>query len=78
MIPLYGFLEGDRVGILILRSEEERVADLAAKLQTAARMRVAPRDNMRVLHGGRELSPNSTVVQAGMQALDRFDVRGTR
>jgi hypothetical protein len=40
MIPLYGFLEGDTIGLLVLADEEETLASLADKLQSAASVRV--------------------------------------
>jgi hypothetical protein len=72
--PLYGFLEGDTVGLLILAGEHETVGELAGKLQSAAAVRVAPRPRVRVLHDGRALDPQLTVAAAGLRPLDRFDV----
>jgi hypothetical protein len=36
MIPLYGFLEGDTIGLLILAEEGDTIAALAQKLQDSA------------------------------------------
>ena len=75
MIPLYGFLEGDTIGLLVLAQRDDSIAELARKLQAAARLRVAidgPVD------GGlrrQALDPHSTVADAGLQPLARFDVR---
>ncbi len=74
MMPLYGFLAGDTIGLLILADEEEPVAALAEKLQAAAAVRVAPRAQVRVLHEGRVLDPRLAVAAAGLRPLDRFDV----
>lgn len=74
MIPLYGFLEGDTLGLLILGYETETVRDLGDKLQQSARMRVARIERVKVLHRGRELDPRSTLAEAGLQPLERFDV----
>ena len=74
MMPLYGFLQGDTLGLLILASEEESVRSLAEKLQTSAGVRVAPRAHVKVLLGGRVLEPGATLTDAGLTALDRFDV----
>ncbi len=76
MTPLYGFLEGDTIGLLILAREDEPVAELGRKLQNSAKVRVAPLARFRIVHEGRTLDPRTTVGQAGMRALDRFDVRG--
>jgi hypothetical protein len=75
MIPLYGFLEGDTLGLLVLAAEEDTAAELARKLQAAAALRVAPADGLRVWARGQRLEANVTVASSGLQALDRFDVR---
>jgi hypothetical protein len=74
MIPLYGFLEGDTIGLLVLADETDTVAVLAQKLQVAARVRVKPKPKVALLHDGRVLDPQTTVAQARMEPLDRFDV----
>ena len=73
-IPLYGFLEGDTVGLLVLAEEDETILELARKLQDAASFRVARRDRVQVVYNGKTMDPTMTVAQAGLQALDRFDV----
>jgi len=73
-IPLYGFLEGDTIGLLIVAEENETVRDLARKLQDGARLRVAPREKVRVIYKEKVLDPKLTLVQAGLEALERFDV----
>jgi hypothetical protein len=74
VIPLYGFLEGDTVGLLILAQPDDTIATLADKLQASAAVRVAPRSEVRVRHGNRVLDLDSTVARAGLTALDRLDV----
>ena len=66
-IPLYGFLQGDTLGLLILAEEGDTVEALARKLQDAASLRVAGRNK-------KTIDPAITVAQAGLQPLDRFDV----
>lgn len=73
-IPLYGFLEGDTLGLLVLAEEAETVRELARKLQDAANIRVARNGDVELLHNGKSVDPGLTVAQAGLQALDRFDV----
>jgi hypothetical protein len=73
-IPLYGFLEGDTVGLLVLAEEAETVLDLARKLQDAANIRVAYKDRIDLVYNAKAIDPGLTVAQAGLQALDRFDV----
>ena len=73
-IPLYGFLEGDTVGLLVLAEEDETILDLTRKLQDAASIRVARNDNIDLVYNGKAIDPGLTVAQAGLQALDRFEV----
>jgi hypothetical protein len=75
VIPLYGFLEGDTLGLLVLADEHDTAATLARKLEEAAALRVAPAPGARVWARGAPLEPSLTVADAGLQALDRFDVR---
>jgi hypothetical protein len=73
-ISLYGFLEGDTVGLLILADDGDTLEVLAGKLQAAASLRVAARDVVRVVYKDQTMDPTMTVAQAGWEALDRFDV----
>jgi Toluene-4-monooxygenase system protein B (TmoB) len=80
MIPIYGFVQGDTLGLLLLAQHGETMQELADKLQQSARVRVAQRAHVRVVYKGRELDPKWTIEQAGIEALDRIDVvvRGER
>lgn len=73
-IPLYGFLEGDTLGLLVLAEEGETVLEIARKLQDAASIRVARSDKIQFVYNGEAIDPGLTVAQTGLQALDRFDV----
>lgn len=73
-IPLYGFLQGDTLGLLILADEGESVQALARKLQDAGSLRVAGRNQVQVVHNDKAIDPELTVAQAGFLAFDRFDV----
>jgi hypothetical protein len=73
-IPLYGFMEGDTVGLLIVAEVGDTLETLARKLQDAASLRVAGGRHVLVVYNDKTLDPAMTVEQAGMQALDRFDV----
>jgi hypothetical protein len=80
VIPIYGFVQGDSLGLLLLAQAGETVQELGEKLQQSARIRVAHRADVKVMYKGRELDPKWTVEQAGVEALDRIDVvaRGQR
>jgi hypothetical protein len=73
-VPLYGFLQGDTVGLLILADDGDTLEALARKLQAAASLRVASRDHVRVVYNDKTMDLTMTVAQAGFEALDRFDV----
>lgn len=74
MIPLYGFLQGDSIGLLVLAEESDTAAELAEKLQSAARIRVSALPRVKVVYQGVIMTPQTTVAQAQMGPLDRFDV----
>ncbi len=76
MMPLYGFLEGDTMGLLVLVDDHGTVADLVRDLNRAAACRVAPRHGGRVLYKGHVLDPTTTLAAAGFSALDLFVVLG--
>ena len=77
MIPLYGFLEGDVIGIVVLADENDTAEVLVRKLQASAAVRLKPRAGLRLIHNGRTVAGETTVVQARMEPLDRFDVVGS-
>lgn len=77
-LPLYGFREGDSIGLLIVADEQETVGSLAQKLQDAASLRVTPAERVELVYRNRRLDPAMTLREAGFVALDRFDVREER
>jgi len=74
-LPLYGFLEGDTVGLLIVADQNESISSLARKLQEAGNIRVKPRSEVQLVYQGKVIDPALTVSGAGFTALERFDVR---
>jgi hypothetical protein len=74
VIPLYGFLEGDTLGLLVLAYRGDTIAELAEKLQRSARVRVAHKPKVKLVYKGRVLPANLTLENAGIEALERFDV----
>lgn len=75
LIPLYGFLQGDTLGLIVLAQDTDTIREVGAKLQEAASMRVAPEQAVDVHHRGRILDPDRTVAESGLEALERVDVR---
>jgi hypothetical protein len=74
-LPLYGFVEGDTVGVLIVADEHESVASLAKKLRDAVSLRVATTDDMEIVYRAVALDPAITLDQAQFAPLERFDLR---
>ena len=74
-LPLYGFMEGDTIGLLILADEQESVRSLAGKLRDAASLRVDGGCDMDLVYQGRVLDPDSMLAQADFKPLQRFDLR---
>lgn len=74
LIPLYGFLRGDSIGLLVLVHDTDSVEEIGRKLQEAASVRVAPVPSVDVYYRGTVLNPAISVAQAGLEALERVDV----
>jgi len=74
LVPLYGFVRGDVLGLLVLVRTNDTVAQLCATLQEAAQVRVAPWPRAAVLHGTRRLAPELTVADAGLTPLARVEL----
>lgn len=74
LVPLYSFLRGDVLGLVVLVHDRTTIAQVAATAMRAASPRVAPRARARVYAGERLLEETLTVAQAGLAPLDRIDV----
>lgn len=74
LVPLFGFLRGDTIGLVVLVHDHQTVADVAHTLQEAASVRIPPRSRASVYFNGVRLDPAVTVAAAGLAALDRVDV----
>jgi hypothetical protein len=74
LIPLYGFLRGDTIGLVILAQDTDTIREVGEKLQEAASVRVAPSKAVDVRHRGRLLDPDRTVAESGLEALERVDI----
>lgn len=74
MIPLYGFLESDTLGLLVLAEESDTVQNLIEKLKASARVRVQPKPGGELIYKGKILDHRLRVGQVDFEALDRFDV----
>jgi hypothetical protein len=74
LVPVYGFLRGDTIGLLVLVHDDEPVSAIAQKLQQAAAVRVPALAAASVVHAGRTLDPTVPIGRSGIEALDRVDV----
>ena len=74
MVPVYGFLRGDSLGLVLLVRSEESVASIVTTLYEAAAPRVARAPSAAVYHAGRRLDPACSIAESGIGALDRVDV----
>jgi hypothetical protein len=75
LVPLYGFLEGDTMGLLVLAHADDTLAQVAARLSASASLRVEPAALYEVVARGVVLDARATVASVGLTALDRIDVR---
>lgn len=73
-MPLYAFVRGDTLGLVVLAPETERVEQLAERLSRAAAPRVTLRGELQVLHRGRVLPNQLSLIEAGLSPLDRVDL----
>ncbi|HVZ35638.1 MAG TPA: toluene-4-monooxygenase system B family protein [Polyangiaceae bacterium] len=74
LVPVYGFVRGDTLGVVVLAHDGDTVAQLGRALLDAVAVRIAPAPHLRVYRGELELAPEQTLMQAGVKALDRIDL----
>jgi hypothetical protein len=74
VLPLYAFVQGDTMGVVVLGRLDGTVADLAANMLRAAAVRVKDRGPFSVMAGERRLELDATLETVGMRLLDRVDL----
>jgi hypothetical protein len=78
VMPLYGFVQGDTMGLVVLARPSDTARDLAARLAEAAAVRVAPRvapmESGRIMFRDKILDPKATLRGEGIGPLDRVDL----
>jgi hypothetical protein len=74
VIPVYAFVEGDTLGLLVLAQEPETVAALIDRVQGAASVRVRRFGPAVLRHANRILDPRERVGNTGIAPLDRLDI----
>lgn len=78
LIPLYGFVQGDTLGLLVLAHDHMTVAEVSERLRESARLRVVRGEPAALVFSGRVLDPALTLRELGLRALDRIDLRFER
>jgi hypothetical protein len=74
VMPLYAFVEGDTMGVVVLAHSDGTVAELAEKMIQAVSVRVARRGQFRVTANEKPLDLRATLRMQGLRALDRVDL----
>lgn len=70
MIPIYSFLEGDSLGLLIFAYEDETIQEIINKVQISANLRVKPRTDLNLYRNEKKFDPKMTVKEAGLLPLE--------
>jgi hypothetical protein len=73
-VPLYGWVQGDSVVVVVLAREDQTIRELVELLCQAVSVRVAVAVPGFASLRGRRLDPDTSVRAAGIEALDRIDV----
>lgn len=74
LVPLYGFVEGDSMVVVVLVQDHDSIAELTRVLAQACEIRVQTDASFVLLRDGTRLAPDVTVAEAGLTALDRVDL----
>ena len=75
LIPLYGFVEGDTLGLLVLAHGTDTEARLIERMKQSAKPRVLIEGNLFVEFDGKRLAADETLAHAGITPLCRVDLR---
>jgi hypothetical protein len=75
LIPIYGFVEGDTMGVVILVEEQETILALTNKLLEAVSLRVDVDHQYEAIYQGLVLNPDEAVVTANLRPLQRLDLK---
>jgi hypothetical protein len=75
MLPVYGFVEGDALGVLLLIYSDDTIEKVIQNLQQAVKIRVPAQIGMSLFYEGKILDTQITVNQADVEPLCRLDLR---
>ena len=74
LVPLYGFVGGDTLGVLVLVQDHDSIATVITTLAQATSMRVDFNQPMKLLCKGAALDSKLTVAEARLGPLERVDL----
>jgi hypothetical protein len=74
VLPLYGFVQGDTMGVVVLGRLDGTVAELGSNLLRAVAVRVNRQGPHQLRTSGRRLDPDVTLRSLAMKPLDRIDL----
>jgi hypothetical protein len=74
MIPVYAFLEGDTLGLLLFAYPNETVGAFTEKLELSAKFRVPRKRKPALIFAGEKLDPEILLGATSIKSLDRIDV----
>jgi hypothetical protein len=74
VMPLYGFVQGDTMGVVVLGRLDGTVADLGADLLRAVGVRINRQVPYQLRAGQRRLEPKAVLRTQAMAPLDRIDL----
>lgn len=74
VVPLYGFVQGDTMGVVVLGRLDGTVAELGANLLRAVGVRVERQGPYQLRAGARRLDPEAALRTQAMEPLDRIDL----
>jgi hypothetical protein len=73
-VPLYGWVQGDSVVVVVLAREDQTIRELVELLCQAVAVRVSVATPGFASLRGKRLDPDTSVRAAGIEPLDRIDV----
>jgi hypothetical protein len=74
VMPLYGFVQGDTMGVVVLGRLDATVAQLGADLLRAVGVRINRQGPYQLRAGARRLDPAATLRTQAIAPLDRIDL----
>ena len=74
VVPFYGFVQGDTMGVVVLGRLDGTVAELGANLLRAVGVRLNRQGPYQLRAGARLLDPEGTLRTQAMKPLDRIDL----